>query len=1166
MKKRLFIACLLQILGFEVFGQACYFTGQDSSWSTGFVGNGTASTSRIVAMVAKPDGLYCLFESPIGLKLSGGAPSVSVVNKWNGAYWQAVGPAFPYTGSTATFSSMTLDSDGNLIIAGRFTTSLGSPSIVKLNLSTQSYEPIGLGIGNGTSYVQKIGVYQDTLYVLGRFSDVRDSSQQLSVKNIARYYLKTNRWDSLGSGISDFIQGYQSTWIPLGGLAISPTGEVFVAGNFTTIGPNSYYNGIASWKSGRGWDSLGIGLRAFNGTTPARGIPYTVSYNPDDSGVYVGGYVGYLQNAPITNRRQNGIARYKHGNWEYDFGSYSALCYQSYYDSSAHAVFFGGGFAKGTVGGNLSDANHIGRLNHVLDSVFELGHGITVGSDVSAMVRWNNKLYVAGNFSEADSSVKAYNLASWDGSNWSAIGHGIEAINNNAWVKAMAADNNGNLILGGNFKSLGGQYTNAWALIDSNHVVQQLGNDLQSLNGQTQVSAILVLNDSTYLIGGKFSKSFPSGNASALAAYDIKNNTWSKLGTYGVGSIYQYVNCMVKVGNRIVVGGNFSSIDGVSASNLAYWDGSQWNAMGDPNGEVEHLSVFEDSILYIEGFFSSINGSTHNYIARFDNNTWRTVGVGLYASPQDMAVHPHTGELWILGSGSIPNPSGPSFNSNGYAVWDGTAWKDYGRISGFLGSYNAIHHALDSTTFLTCSGASTIGNNNASNVLRYHPAYGWAGTGSGIKRFSSPYMPEFYVVHTHKNKLYIGGRFEIAGDSIQSLHLAAYALDNPLGTAATLSLGKDTTALFGYSVFAQTSPVFDSLVWSTGDKNTLYANVQSTGYYWAKLYNQGCTVSDTVYVNITGNNIHLGGSMHGADRSEFIQNAKLRGGGADAFANAHFEQEGKLKGGSGAGHGLNAMAQNGKILGGRADASGVAEYGQQAKLKGGQGDAGAVEITTQYKSIYKGGRADAFTVNTFIALPDGIVQRFSSPVHFNEKDSSDLSVWIANLGDFPIYAFKMTWFIGGKEYTFQEFTDTLSVGDSMEVKAMQRIFPSEKDLPLDICAVISHIANEKDTGNNQLCMILEKTNSILDPLHSHFDILIYPNPSNGIARLAIHSESIEESDFVLYGSDGKKVYTQTIAAQTKEIDLSLQDLIPGIYTFQFKQGKNTITGKIAIVN
>src|SRR5690606_21382593 len=105
--------------------------------------------------------------------------------------------------------------------------------------------------------------------------------------------------------------------------------------------------------------------------------------------------------------------------------------------------------------------------------------------------------------------------------------------------------------------------------------------------------------------------------------------------------------------------------------------------------------------------------------------------------------------------------------------------------------------------------------------------------------------------------------------------------------------------------------------------------------------------------------------------------------------------------------------------------------------------------------------------------PDGTIQKIISPLLFNEKDSSDLSAWITNIGDYPILSFKVSWFVSGTLYTFAEFNDSIAPDDSLAVKASQRILPNEKELPLDICVLVTHIAREKDTSNNQLCYLLD---------------------------------------------------------------------------------------------
>jgi trimeric autotransporter adhesin len=1166
MKKLCFFLCLWVVLSVTSTAQQCFYPGNDTCWRTTFVGNGVAQTSRIIAMAAKPDGLYCLFESPIGVKLTGGAPSLSVVNKWNGSYWEAIGPAFPFTGSSATFNTMVLGSDGNLIIGGRFTTSLGSPCIVKLNLTTQKYEPIGLGVTSGLNHVQKMAVYQDTLYVLGRFTQVKDSAKTLAVNNIARYYLKTNRWDSMGSGLADFSQSYQATWIPICGLDVSPTGEVFVGGNFTTIGNSNQYFGVASWKTGRGWDTVGSGVRAYNGTTPSRGIPYTLAYNPADSAVYVGGYVGYLQNAPFNNLRQNGIARYKNGKWAYNFGSFSALTYQTYYDSTTQSVFYGGAFARGIGAGNLSEANRIARFDRGLDSLMELNGGITSGLNISAMVRWQGKLYVAGDFNECDSSIKTLNLAAWDGSKWEPVGHGVDLLNSNTQIKTFTKDKKGNLLVGGNFRSLGGIESNGWARIDTNGTVTAMNIDLQSSGGVTQVNAILSVDDSMYVVGGRFIKTMSPYNTAGIVAYNENSKTWSNLGASGVATIYQYVNCIAKVGNKIVVGGYFTAIGGVAANNLAYWDGTSWHAMGDPDGEVEHFTVYQDSILYVEGFFNTINGNTHKYIARYDNSTWRAVGAGLYSSPADIAVHPYTGELWLSITGSIPNTSGPSYSSTGYAVWDGTTWKDYGKLSGSVYGINSIYHAPDSTTYLTAIGISQISGNNASNVLRYHPNYGWAGTGSGIKRFSNPYTPDFYAMHTYNKQLYIGGKFEVAGDSIQASNLAAFALDNPADALVTLSLGKDTTAYYGYSIKATTSTNYDSLLWSTGTKNSSYANVFATGNYSAIVYNKGCAATDTVHITINGKNMYIGGSGDGAADITYRQYGTLKGGSGNGSSYNTYLQNATMMGGNGDGAANGIYAQYATLKGGGGDGSADVTYRQYGTLKGGSGDGAANGIVTDTRTIFKGGKGEGFSESAYLALPDGTVTRIISPLVFKGKDSVELSAVVHNKGDYPIIGFKVNWFVKGSLYAFKEFTDSIAPNDSLVVTASpQRFMPLVGQLPLDMCVLITNIAKEKETGNNQLCYILDKATSIIQATQKPFDIAVYPNPASNTTWLQITAADELESNFELINNEGKVVLKKQLDKGLDKIEIDVQQLPAGIYHFAYTRGSNKITGKIAVV-
>jgi len=67
----------------------------------------------------------------------------------------------------------------------------------------------------------------------------------------------------------------------------------------------------------------------------------------------------------------------------------------------------------------------------------------------------------------------------------------------------------------------------------------------------------------------------------------------------------------------MVVGGNFWTAGGQSAFHLAYWDGQQWSAFGDPNGSVEALAMRPNGEILAGGDFRHIGGVTAPYLARW---------------------------------------------------------------------------------------------------------------------------------------------------------------------------------------------------------------------------------------------------------------------------------------------------------------------------------------------------------------------------------------------------------------------------------------------------------------------------------------------------------------------------------------------------------------------
>src|SRR5206468_1173343 len=145
-------------------------------------------------------------------------------------------------------------------------------------------------------------------------------------------------------------------------------------------------------------------------------------------------------------------------------------------------------------------------------------------------------------FTIADGNTVNY-IAQWNGTNWQALGSGM-----NGTVYALAVYN-GNLVAGGNFTTPAqrvAQWTGAnW---------QALGN---GLNGG--INALTVYNGN--LVAGAGSL---SSNVSQWASA-----TWQPMGSGMDG----YVLALTLYNGSLVSGGWFAAADGNTVNHIARWDG-----------------------------------------------------------------------------------------------------------------------------------------------------------------------------------------------------------------------------------------------------------------------------------------------------------------------------------------------------------------------------------------------------------------------------------------------------------------------------------------------------------------------------------------------------------------------------------------------------------------
>jgi hypothetical protein len=217
--------------------------------------------------------------------------------------------------------------------------------------------------------------------------------------------------------------------------------------------------------------------------------------------------------------------------------------------------------------------------------------------------------YVASSFTSA--------LMRWTGTSWVSA-------NFSGTVDALLAFDSGSgnrLIIGGNFTAPG------------NRIAAYDGTSYSTLgSGMDNIVATLARHDEgageRLFAGGLFTT---AGGASANRVARWDGATWTALGS-GIAS--GGLNALCSYAAELYAGGTFTDAGGTLVSNLARWNGNAWSDVpgGGANGSVLALCVHDDGrgpALYAAGGFSMIGGITAFNIARFDGQTWEPVDGGV---------------------------------------------------------------------------------------------------------------------------------------------------------------------------------------------------------------------------------------------------------------------------------------------------------------------------------------------------------------------------------------------------------------------------------------------------------------------------------------------------------------------------------------------------------
>jgi hypothetical protein len=583
-------------------------------------------------------------------------------------------------------------------------------------------------------------------------------------------------------------------------LAVDGAGNLYVAGVFDTIG-GVIANYVATWN-GTSWSALGSGT---SGSVSALALDHA-------GNLYAGG--GFHTAGGVS---VNHVAKWDGSIWS-AVGSGTANSVMALAIDPAGNLYAGETFTTGPPASRTFVSKWDGT------SWSRLGSGMAGSGSwyVRALAADGaGNVYAGGDFTIAG-EASASHVAKWDGTSWTAVGSGTDF-----YVTALEMDGAGNLYAGGHeFGVAGGKAANSLARWD--------GSEWWAVGSGTGLGVpcevrCLVPDAAGHLYaGGHFAA---AGGVAAYHVARLDGAGWSALGSGTlIPSNWEYrgwVHSLAVDGKgNLYAGGEFSLAGGVSANNIAKWDGTSWSALGSGVGTpylsynigaVYALAVDGEGNLYAGGGFTTAGGVSTSNVARWDGTSWSALGSGvslivsslafdsagnLYAGGEDYASDQPVGHVvkwdgvsWselgsgmrgmmeiysyvsaiavdsegnVYAGGDFSTASGVSANS--VAKWDGTSWSALG--SG-MGDAIVEALALDRAGNLYAGGTFlTAGGEPARKVARWDGT-SWSALGSGIATGADCVLSVYALAADDAGNLYAGGDFTTAGGKVSS-HIALW--------------------------------------------------------------------------------------------------------------------------------------------------------------------------------------------------------------------------------------------------------------------------------------------------------------------------------------------------------------------------------------------------------
>ena len=596
------------------------------------------------------------------------------------------------TGFDGQLTYLGMQSTGKIIGTGDFTTYDGQSckGITRLNPNGSIDNSFSVGNGFNNSVYAFCIQPDDKVIVCGNFTDYNGTA----LNNIARLNPDGQIDTSfhMGSGFDDFTYSVSFDSI---------NNKIYIGGNFIN------YNGSYFSKLIR----LNIDGTVDNSFNISIGFDYTVAkiLIQPDSKIIAGGY--FINFGGISKERIIRLSYSGAADASFNVQGFNNPVKDMALDHNGNILVCGEFTFYGTV-----RQNYFTRLtpNGNIDPTFQNGTS-ALSAVYSIKIQSDDKIVAGGNFQRYNGSKRSFILRIYDNG---IVDNSFKVeIGFNSDVRVITVQPDGKILIGGNFNYFNSSYYKGLIRLD---LTGDADTSFHSYStGSVYAIALDTIRDKMY-IGGYFSLyQGYSRNRFARINMDGSLDTTYSIGSGFDGDIY---NIIVQPNGFTIIAGAFTSYNGTLVKYLTRLDNQgvidpTFNTGGSGFGaSVETMSLLPNGKIVVGGDFQSIDGISKNHIVRLNANgtidSTFNIGTGFSGKVTTLSLQP---DGKAIAGGAFASYNSLSANNIIRLNTDGSVDSTFNFGNGFNQQVNAI--TLQHNGKMVIGGNFTTYNTTSTNFL-----------------------------------------------------------------------------------------------------------------------------------------------------------------------------------------------------------------------------------------------------------------------------------------------------------------------------------------------------------------------------------------------------------------------------------------------------------------